>query len=337
MHSYRGRGGPRQSTPANVQCQKCLKRDKSIIDHFIANIALTPTERHYSYECKEPAQTRPYVSRPSRTQQLRNPKLMPKLTNETPDDAERKKGIADAELAKKEAERARKRELEERDDELIRKTESKRQRSESVDSVSTISTSRSASPPPPRRRSPSPVPSGRRQRSTEGRKPSRPRSFSPESEDGRPVSRRSGRSRHTQSPPRRRQRSVSRDSHSPPGTYERKYRERDEDRVRPAGRSFARNPSDSRESSISRDGGAGSIRRSLSRSPDRRGARGGGRLGRGGGRNSGYRDGPEARSDRAARNERQERRQEQSQPERERSLSPFSKRLALTQSLNTGR
>ncbi|KZL82834.1 hypothetical protein CI238_05334 [Colletotrichum incanum] len=339
MHSYRGRGGPRQSTPANVQCQKCLKRDKSIIDHFIANVTLTSAERHYSYECKEPAQTRPYVSRPSRTQQLRNPKLMPKLTNETPDDAERKKGIADAELAKKEAERARKRELEERDDELIRKTESKRQRSESVDSVSTISTSRSASPPPPpppRRRSPSPVPSGRRQRSPEGRDPSRP-SFSPESEDGHPVSRRSGRSRHTQSPPRRRQRSVSRNSHSPPGTYERKYRERGEDRVRPAGRAFARDPSGSRESSISRDGGAGSIRRSLSRSPDRRGERGGGRLGRGGGRNSGYRDDPEPRIDLAARNERQERRQEQRQPERERSLSPFSKRLALTQSLNMGR
>ncbi|GKT50963.1 uncharacterized protein ColSpa_11144 [Colletotrichum spaethianum] len=338
MHPYRGRGGPRQSTPANVQCQKCLKRDKFIVDRFITNTALTSTERHYSYECKEPAQTRPYVSRPSRTQQLRNPKLMPKLTNETPDDADRKKGIADAELAKKEAERARKRELEERDDELIRKTESKRQRSESVDSVSTISTSRSASPPPPpRRRSPSPVPSRRRQRSPEDRKPSRPRSFSPESEDARPVSRRSGRSRHTQSPPRRRQRSLSRDSRSPPETYERKYRERDEDRVRPAGSGVARDPSGSRESSISRDGGANSTRRSLSRSPDRRGARGGGRLGRGGTRNSGYGDGPERRVDRVARNERQERRPEQRQLERERSLSPFSKRLALTQSLNMGR
>ncbi|KAK1983514.1 hypothetical protein LZ30DRAFT_714163 [Colletotrichum cereale] len=338
MHPYRGRGGPRQSTPANVQCQKCLKRDKFISGHFITNIALTPTERHYSYECKEPAQTRPYVSRPSRTQQLRNPKLMPKLTNETPDGAERTKGIADAELAKKEAERARQRELEERDDELIRKTESRRQRSESVDSVSTISTSRSASPPPPpRRRSPSPVPSRRRQGSPEDRKASRPRSFSSESEDGRSVSRRSARSRHSQSPPIRRQRSVSRDSRSPPETYERRYRERDDGRVRPTGRGSAHDPSDSRESSISRDGGAASIRRSLSRSPDRRGARGGGRLGRGGSRNSGYRDDPEPRMDRGARNEGHERRPEQRQPERERSLSPFSKRLALTQSLNMGR
>ncbi|KAK2012652.1 hypothetical protein LZ32DRAFT_303230 [Colletotrichum eremochloae] len=320
MHPYRGRGGPRQSTPANVQCQKCLKRG------------------HYSYECKEPAQTRPYVSRPSRTQQLRNPKLMPKLTNETPDDAERKKGIADAELAKKEAERARQRELEERDDELIRKTESKRQRSESLDSVSTISTGRSASPPaPPRRRLPSPVPSRRRQRSPENRKTSRPRSFSPESESGRSVSRHSVRSRQTQSPPIRRQRSVSRDSRSPRGTYERRYRERDDGRVRPTRRGSARNPSDSRESSISRDGGAGSVRRSLSRSPDGRGARGGGRSGRGGSKNSGYRDGPERRMGRGTRNEGQERSPAQQQPVRERSLSPFSKRLALTQSLNMGR
>ncbi|KAK1717067.1 hypothetical protein BDP67DRAFT_382774, partial [Colletotrichum lupini] len=150
MHPYRGRGGPRQSTPANVQCQKCLKRDKSTSKRYVANIKLTLTERHYSYECKESATARPYVSRPSRTQQLRNPKLMPKLSNDTPDDAQRKKGIADEELAKKEAERARKRELDERDDELIRQTESKRRRSESVDSVSTISTNRSVSPPPRR-------------------------------------------------------------------------------------------------------------------------------------------------------------------------------------------
>ncbi|KAF4831334.1 hypothetical protein CGCSCA4_v013992 [Colletotrichum siamense] len=51
---------------------------------------------------------------------------MPKLTNDAPDDAQRKKGVADEELAKKEAERARKRELEERDEELIRQTEAKR-------------------------------------------------------------------------------------------------------------------------------------------------------------------------------------------------------------------
>ncbi|OHE90259.1 hypothetical protein CORC01_14446 [Colletotrichum orchidophilum] len=41
MHSYRGRGGPRQSTPANVQCQKCLKRDKSTSKPYVANVELT--------------------------------------------------------------------------------------------------------------------------------------------------------------------------------------------------------------------------------------------------------------------------------------------------------
>ena len=39
---------------------------------------------HYSYECKAQAQERPYISRPSRSQQLLNPKLKPKLTNIAP-------------------------------------------------------------------------------------------------------------------------------------------------------------------------------------------------------------------------------------------------------------
>lgn len=73
MHSYRGRGGPRQTTPANVQCQKCLKRG------------------HYSYECKAGLQERPYKARPSRTQQLLNPRLAPKLTNDAPDETITKK------------------------------------------------------------------------------------------------------------------------------------------------------------------------------------------------------------------------------------------------------
>ncbi|KAG6359525.1 hypothetical protein INS49_013046 [Diaporthe citri] len=112
--------------------------------------------RHYSYECKVQLQERPYNPRPSRTQQLLNPKLVPKLTNDTPDDATRKKGVADEELAKKEAERARKRELEDDDEPSAREPEFKRQRSSSVDSVSSISTRSSKSPPPRRRASPSP-------------------------------------------------------------------------------------------------------------------------------------------------------------------------------------
>ncbi|KOS20177.1 hypothetical protein ESCO_006263 [Escovopsis weberi] len=75
------------------------------------------TTRHYSYECKASTQERPYTSRPSRSQQLRNPKLVPKLTNDSLPPAESKKGVADEELAKIEAERARLRELEKREDE----------------------------------------------------------------------------------------------------------------------------------------------------------------------------------------------------------------------------
>ncbi|KAJ2975710.1 hypothetical protein NQ176_g5369 [Zarea fungicola] len=82
-------------------------------------------KRHYSYECKASAQERPYVSRPSRSQQLRNPKLVPKLTNDVPNPLEKKTGAADEELAKKEAERDRRRELDARDedsDELQRRS-----------------------------------------------------------------------------------------------------------------------------------------------------------------------------------------------------------------------
>jgi hypothetical protein len=42
--------------------------------------------RHYSYECKAAVQERPYNARPSRTQQLHNPKLVPELTSDKPND-----------------------------------------------------------------------------------------------------------------------------------------------------------------------------------------------------------------------------------------------------------
>ncbi|KAF4126294.1 hypothetical protein GMORB2_0030 [Geosmithia morbida] len=64
MFGFRGRGGPSRATPANA--------------------------RHYSYECKASSQDRPYVSRPSRTQQMRNPKLVPKLDSDTPKPLENK-------------------------------------------------------------------------------------------------------------------------------------------------------------------------------------------------------------------------------------------------------
>ncbi|OAR01553.1 hypothetical protein LLEC1_03805 [Akanthomyces lecanii] len=144
--------GTSRSTPANVQCQKCLKRDMFCPSRFQKIIVANFAERHYSYECKATAQERPYVSRPSRTQQLCNPKLVPKLTNDAPNPLEKshRKGAADEELSKKEAERERRRELDEEDDESDNPP--RRLRSPSVDSVSTVSTdSRSGSRSPPRR------------------------------------------------------------------------------------------------------------------------------------------------------------------------------------------
>ncbi|KAF4443411.1 hypothetical protein FACUT_1335 [Fusarium acutatum] len=121
---------------------------------------LTIPERHYSYECKATAQERPYVSRPSRSQQFRNPKLVPKLTNETLNPLEQKKGVADEELAKLEAERAREREREQRDDGPI-EANVKRHGSVSSHSVSTISTGASRSPSPGKDRTRSPAQSPR--------------------------------------------------------------------------------------------------------------------------------------------------------------------------------
>ncbi|CAO2658847.1 Nn.00g065700.m01.CDS01 [Neocucurbitaria sp. VM-36] len=114
---FRRPGAGRSKASADTLCQKCLKRG------------------HYSYECKASAQERPYTSRPSRTQQLLNPKLKPKLTTEVPNELLRKKGVADDILKKKEEARKRSRSLS----------------SSSVDSVSTISTNRSPSRSPPRR------------------------------------------------------------------------------------------------------------------------------------------------------------------------------------------
>lgn len=122
---FRRPGTGRSKATADTLCQKCLKRG------------------HYSYECKATAQERPYQSRPSRTQQLLNPKLKPKLTTEVPEDLTRKKGVADEILKKKELERSGR--------------DRKRSRSlstSSADSVSTISTNRSPSRSrsPPRRK-----------------------------------------------------------------------------------------------------------------------------------------------------------------------------------------
>ncbi|KAK1774161.1 zinc knuckle-domain-containing protein [Copromyces sp. CBS 386.78] len=295
---YRGRNIPSKSTPSTVQCQKCLKRG------------------HYSYECKASAAERPYIPRPSRTQQLFNPKLLPKLTQAAP--PQDKKGVADDILAQREAERAKKKELD-RDDESPSRDVSPRRsrsRSASVDSVSTIST-RSPSPrpsrhsrsPPPRRAhaqdffEPSPKAPSARQRSID----SRDRYSSRRSESPVKHSSRKG------SPPARRR------SPSP-------RRERGRERGRGSGRS---RPS-RRDYSVSE-----SRSRSPVRSPVRRDSKGENH--RAGGY---YRDREDGRGQPRYRSPSPQQRPLKPEPSypppppRERSLSPFSKRLALTKSMN---
>ncbi|KAL2071591.1 hypothetical protein VTL71DRAFT_12826 [Oculimacula yallundae] len=254
-------GGPSKAS-ASTLCQKCLKRG------------------HYSYECKAVVQERPYVSRPSRTQQLLNPKLQPKLTSDVPQDLLRKKGVADELLAKADQERGRKRDRMSEDPEP---SASKRMRSASSASVSTISTGISRSPSPQRdpmehsiRKSRSASPAVRRRsmtpprRLTDSEKKRRRDSYSSvdsySSDEGKMsrerVDSRSTRRRYQQaSPPARGRTTESRSPH-------RKRRELSNDRQR-AGNGF------------------GGI--------------------------------------------------ENRRPPKERSLSPFSKRLALTQTMNSGR
>ncbi|KEF61230.1 uncharacterized protein A1O9_02795 [Exophiala aquamarina CBS 119918] len=130
--------GPQKAT-ASTLCQKCLKKD----------MILLLLSFHYSYECKASAQERPYISRPSRTQQLLNPKLVPKLSNDSPNHLLNSKGVADKQLAQAEASR---------NGESARNFENRgrsrsprqgsRSRSISSDSVSTISTNKSRSRSP---------------------------------------------------------------------------------------------------------------------------------------------------------------------------------------------
>ncbi|KAH8893160.1 hypothetical protein GQ53DRAFT_103922 [Thozetella sp. PMI_491] len=297
--SGRGRGGPTKKTPATVQCQKCLKRG------------------HYSYECKANAQERPYVARPSRSQQFFNPKLKPKLTEDTLDAVQKKQGIADEELAKKEAERAKKRELEELEDLALKDSPPKRRRSASHGSVASIST-RSRSPPPKREaRQPSKDRfEGSRELPPRGPSP-RSRSFDSRSDYSRRRSESLGGDYHRRSPIRQSP-SPRRDDRD---SYDRRSIEspvRGSREHRPARRLQSRSPSRSPSQSPERDDGQRrhlddrGYRQRDDRSPDRRGRR------------PGWRDdrrGPPPR-------------QQPPEPPRERSLSPFSKRLALTQSMN---
>ncbi|EEH16577.2 hypothetical protein PABG_06664 [Paracoccidioides brasiliensis Pb03] len=275
------------------------------------------------YECKASAQERPYISRPSRTQQLANPKLVPELMSDVPNDLLRTKGVADEQLALKENERSRKRDsdYDDRDREGIRGHSRKRARSVSpaysADSVSTISTNRSWSRSPRRKRDLSPSPGRSRERKRKiNESVSRASHLS-----ASPVEKKRALSRATDRNTRRRMRSQS--------PHER-GRQHDPDR-----RGSWRNRSQSQ--SMDRSSIA---KQRWSLTPD------------GLDRNGGYTD-----RDRSHRPRSQERFQEgprsvrdheppyrgakdvlRSPPSpRERSLSPFSKRLALTQAMNMSR
>ncbi|KAJ5226721.1 uncharacterized protein N7469_006727 [Penicillium citrinum] len=294
MNRYRnapGMRGPSKASPT-TQCQKCLQRD--------------------IYECKATAQERPYKPRPSRTQQLFNPKLMPKLSTENPNTLLQSEGIADNILAKRDEERGRKRDI---DGEDAYEQSSKRERSvstHSVDSISTISTNRSAS-------------RSRKPRSTR-RGGDKDNSVSP-----------------AHSKTRKRRYSDSADSYSA-SSYSSGARHRSRSREWTEDRNIRRRR---RESSPEQRGrkrdseGHGQRRARCSRSaegsrfkterrsktpetqPDRSGRRS-------------YRD----RENPPAQTQEGRSRQEprgRPPPPRERSLSPFSKRLALTQSMNAGR
>lgn len=257
MNKYRTTPGlgPSKAT-ASTTCQKCLAKG------------------HYSYECKASLQSRPYTSRASRTEQLRNPKLKPALaetkmaepavdpTGQPPNP--RGTGVGDG--------RGRSRSLShERPIKRRRRSVS----SSSTSSVSTISTEASTSDHDTARpRSPSPRP-GRNSRA-------RSRSRTPLCERREPSSSRS------RSRPR-----FGRFQAARPSCRQ---------DLRPNGE----NPDKASDSFNRRQGGRRSRsprRRTISRSPERD-------------RNRQTDSG-------------------QSKSYRQRSLSPFSKRLALTQAMNT--
>ncbi|KAI5784660.1 zinc knuckle-domain-containing protein [Geopyxis carbonaria] len=135
MHRYRGptaSASASRATPS-TRCQKCLKLG------------------HYTFECKSATQERPYISRPSRTQQLFNPKLQPKLQETAlPDQVSlvNKKGVADSILKRKEEEREGRSRKRGRNGSGSPPAGSRRSSSaSSFSSYSSISSGRSPSPP----------------------------------------------------------------------------------------------------------------------------------------------------------------------------------------------
>jgi hypothetical protein len=66
------RAGNNPRATSSTVCQKCLRPGSSSV--HVCNYRRTEKiTGHFTYECKD---TRPYVSRPSRTAQLENPQLL---------------------------------------------------------------------------------------------------------------------------------------------------------------------------------------------------------------------------------------------------------------------
>ncbi|KAF2635094.1 hypothetical protein P280DRAFT_474010 [Massarina eburnea CBS 473.64] len=326
---FRRPGTGRSRASADTLCQKCLNRG------------------HYSYECTVTAQQRPYKSRPSRTQQLLNPQLKPKLTTEVPLDLPRKKGLADEILAKKEEARGRK-----------ARRDSSRKRSVSPyssDSVSTISTNRSPARSPSRSPPPKSVGNGKQPRDMLGKRGRRSVSSESDRSMGR-AERRTRRRLSSFSPEqrgRRRSRSQSSrmdTSHDGGSRRPHKHRSRSRNMRKRGGR---RSRSRSEESHGKRPVRNFSVSRSPSRSPNRMDISEDHPVSRNGASPSPFRRSRPTRSPSPYRNPKNGTRHQfddrqppptRNQPPpskpvapRERSLSPYSKRVALTKQMQVGR
>lgn len=291
MNRYRNAprlgGSNSNKATATTLCQKCLGRG------------------HYSFDCKASAQERPYIPRPSRTQQLLNPELMPKLSSENPNELLRKEGVADELLATREEERGRKRDL----DDMTDRNAQSPGRARSL-SVETISTNRSYSSSP-RRNKRGAADRGRRDDSSAPPAKSRKRRYS-DSTEGSSGSVHSG--PKDRSPSRERTRTDDRNTRR----RRRESSPEERGRHRRAGRHSERR--DRRSKSLDKDRVEESRATAQDVPKDRS-----------------YRD--RASPPRQSQHERSrpDPIMQKNQPPRERSLSPFSKRLALTQAMNNGR
>ncbi|CAG8885866.1 unnamed protein product [Penicillium egyptiacum] len=287
MNRYRNApklgGSNSNRATATTLCQKCLGRD--------------------IFDCKASAQERPYVPRPSRTQQLLNPELMPKLSSENPNELLRKEGVADELLATREEERGRKRDL----DDMTDHDAQSPGRARSL-SVETISTNRSYSSSP-RRSKHSAADRGCRDDSSAPPTKSRKRRYSDSTE---------GSSGSVHSGPKNRL--PSRERTDDRNTRRRRRESSPEERGRHRGAGRHSERRDRRSKGVDKD----RVEESRATNQDVR-------------RDRSYRDRASPPRQSQPERSRPDPIMQKDQPPRERSLSPFSKRLALTQAMNNGR